>query len=190
MSHERQASASNEIRTKRALPLIRGATLHDIAAILQLERGCETAAHWSEEQYREAIEQADHLPERFVVVAEIDDSLVRASNAKIPALSPQEARRRGTPVGFLVARRAEREWELENIAVAPKFRGQGIGRQLLDGLLAHAKEAKNAAIFLEVRESNAAARTLYERAGFRQNGRRKLYYSDPAEDAVLYSREL
>jgi ribosomal-protein-alanine N-acetyltransferase len=45
-------------------------------------------------------------------------------------------------------------------------------------------------VFLEVRESNAAARCFYEKAGFVQTGRRKSYYTDPAEDAVLYRYDL
>jgi ribosomal-protein-alanine N-acetyltransferase len=45
-------------------------------------------------------------------------------------------------------------------------------------------------VFLEVRESNAAARTLYENAGFEQTGRRRSYYTSPLEDAILYRRTL
>lgn len=82
------------------------------------------------------------------------------------------------------------EWEIENIVVAPKVRRKGIGRQLVDALLAAAGETNSESVFLEVRESNAAARKLYESAGFQQNGRRKSYYSDPPEDAILYRKDL
>jgi ribosomal-protein-alanine N-acetyltransferase len=49
-----------------------------------------------------------------------------------------------------------------------------------------AKRTNSTSVFLEVRESNTAARTLYERAGFEQSGRRESYYTNPPEDAILY----
>jgi ribosomal-protein-alanine acetyltransferase len=192
MSHERQISTSNEIRTQRALSLVRTATLHDIPAILQVEQSCATAAHWSAEQYRRAIERVDNAPERLVLVAESEDRLHR--KVKTPTL-PQKRRPgwgnqqgQGTPVGFLVTRLVEREWELENLVVSPACRGQGVGSRLLDALFERVRATNGKAIFLEVRESNGAARRLYERGGFRESGRRRRYYSDPVEDAVLYCK--
>jgi ribosomal protein S18 acetylase RimI-like enzyme len=79
---------------------------------------------------------------------------------------------------------------LENIVVAPAARRKGLGKKLLAALVAAAKETNSAAVFLEVRESNAAARTLYETEGFEPTGRRKFYYTNPGEDAVLYRRTL
>ncbi len=93
-------------------------------------------------------------------------------------------------LGFLVAQHIAPEWELENIVVAPAARRTGLGKRLLDALLTQARETNSAAVFLEVRESNTAARTLYEKAGFEQTGRRKSYYRDPVEDAILYRRTL
>jgi ribosomal-protein-alanine N-acetyltransferase len=61
-----------------------------------------------------------------------------------------------------------------------------LGDRLLGELLAHAMAAGAQAIFLEVRESNQAARRLYEKRGFLGVGRRPAYYSDPQEDAILY----
>ena len=75
---------------------------------------------------------------------------------------------------------------LDDIAVAPAFRRQGIGRQLLDW--AHRQFPENE-FWLEVRESNAAAIALYESAGYRQVGFRKRSYRDPEEGAVLMTRE-
>jgi hypothetical protein len=57
---------------------------------------------------------------------------------------------------------------------------------ILDALLASARKTNSEAVFLEVRESNEAARLFYEKSGFIQSGRRKSYYSNPLEDAVLY----
>jgi ribosomal-protein-alanine N-acetyltransferase len=92
--------------------------------------------------------------------------------------------------GFLVARYLPPEWELENIVVAPAVRRMGIGRQLMDALVVQGRQTNGTAIFLEVRESNTAARGLYERLGFMETGRRKAYYANPSEDAVLYSKTL
>ena len=156
---------------------------------MPLERACATAAHWSEEQYRQAIDRGNDAPERLVLVAE-DDGEVQAIEVQNPALPPQTARRQGGGCvgGFLAARHAAREWELENIVVSPEFRGRGIGAELLSAWLTRVRARGSSSVFLEVRESNVAARRLYEKAGFRQTGRRKLYYSDPAEDAILYSQ--
>ncbi len=89
-------------------------------------------------------------------------------------------------LGFLVARHLAPEWELENLVVAPAARRQGLGQRLVHALLAMAAETNSQSVFLEVRESNAAARSLYEKTNFAQTGRRKAYYKDPAEDALLY----
>jgi ribosomal protein S18 acetylase RimI-like enzyme len=56
----------------------------------------------------------------------------------------------------------------------------------LTALLDRARETNSERVFLEVRESNQAARAFYARLGFEQSGRRKLYYANPPEDAVLY----
>jgi ribosomal-protein-alanine N-acetyltransferase len=88
----------------------------------------------------------------------------------------------GVVVGFLVARRvAEGEWELLNLAVSPAFRRRGIGLQLLR----EAIERQRGEFFLEVRESNAAARELYRRAGFRTITIRSQYYANPIEAAIV-----
>ena len=61
---------------------------------------------------------------------------------------------------------------------------------LMRSLIARWEKFAGAALRLEVRESNAAARALYTKHGFRETGRRRGYYRDPIEDAVLYARPL
>jgi len=80
---------------------------------------------------------------------------------------------------------AENEGELVDIAVAPEHRQKGLGQLLLAALLAEAQNRGAEQIFLEVRESNKAARGLYEKNGFVPIGRRKKYYKNPVEDAVV-----
>lgn len=85
----------------------------------------------------------------------------------------------GTVTGFAVWRGVgEGEWELLNIAVDPEFRRGGVGRRLMEALPA-------GRIFIEVRESNGAARALYESSGFAASGRRRRYYYSPDEDGIV-----
>jgi len=155
---------------------IRPASADDILSLRDLERQCATAAHWTEQQYRQAFQREG--VERLVLVAE----------AAPPQASDSDTR--GDLVGFLVARHLAPEWELENIVVAPMARRKGLGLRLLHALLAAAHQRHSDSVFLEVRESNASARTLYEKAGFVQTGRRKSYYKSPAEDALQYRRAI
>ena len=89
--------------------------------------------------------------------------------------------------GFLVHRETfagdadtRPEREILNIAVAPRFRRQGIA-----GVLLHQQLASDCTCFLEVRESNVAAQTLYRKFGFVEVGRRKNYYANPPETAIV-----
>ena len=156
---------------------LRRATVADISSLMHLERQCPAAAHWNHQQY----EQLFQDDERLLVVAE--ESRLIASAPPIAGANP-------AILGFLVARHLALEWELENIAVAPTARRRGIGKRLLHAFLADARETNSSAVFLEVRESNVAARTLYEKAGFEQTGRRLSYYTSPSEDALLYRKRL
>ncbi len=82
------------------------------------------------------------------------------------------------------------EAHITNIAVHPEYRGRKIGETLVKALLRTAKENKAADITLEVRASNDAARKLYKKLGFKDGGRRKGYYEDTGEDAIIMWNEL
>lgn len=139
---------------------IRVATPGDIPAIVDLEGAAPSAAHWSRAQY-EAIFQPN-TPPRFCLIAE-----------------------NGPMQAFLVVQTASPEWELENVVVATAARRQGLGTQLLRGLLDHARQQHALAVVLEVRASNAAARALYQDCGFVEAGTRPRYYQNPQEDAII-----
>jgi ribosomal-protein-alanine acetyltransferase len=96
----------------------------------------------------------------------------------------------GRVVGFLAARIAADEIEILNLAVDPASRRRGAGTALLDAALEHGRRAGAARVFLEVRESNLAARRFYDRHGFTVAGRRLRYYRQPEEDALLMVREV
>ena len=80
------------------------------------------------------------------------------------------------------------EGYIDNVAVRPSCRRQGIGDRLLD-VFCRFGQAHLAFLTLEVRESNRAAIGLYEKLGFRPVGRRKNYYTEIHEDAILMTLE-
>jgi ribosomal-protein-alanine N-acetyltransferase len=104
-----------------------------------------------------------------------------------PASVCLAALRGGQMVGFLICSRYDTVWHIMNVAVDPERRRQGIATALLTDLLRRI-DGKDARFTLEVRESNAGAIELYERFGFRAAGRRRRYYQDNNEDAVIMWR--
>jgi ACS family hexuronate transporter-like MFS transporter len=90
----------------------------------------------------------------------------------------------GLAAGYLLVRKvAVDEFEILNVAVSARFRRKGIAGSLIR---AQMKEKKGQ-WFLEVRESNTAARSLYEKIGFHETGKRPRYYSDPPESGIVMS---
>ena len=91
--------------------------------------------------------------------------------------------------GYLIGWSAAGVAEIERIGILPARRGCGWGAQLLGEAVAAFSNRNAREIWLEVRESNVAARALYARCGFEESGRRRDYYDD-GEDAILMRREL
>ena len=141
---------------------VRPANSADLAAMMALEKHAVTAAHWTVEQY-EVVFRASSLDRLAMLIEE--ESRVQ---------------------GFVIARVVGEEWEIENMAIAGPARRRGLGTRLFGELLDLARAKGVRAVFLEVRESNRAARALYENWAFLESGKRKRYYKDPEEDAVLY----
>lgn len=81
------------------------------------------------------------------------------------------------------------EGYVTNIAVTKLARGRGIGKALVDNLINFGKDKNLAFISLEVRESNIPAISLYTKCGFKDMGKRKNFYKDPAEDAKILTKE-
>jgi ribosomal-protein-alanine N-acetyltransferase len=94
----------------------------------------------------------------------------------------------GRVIGYVIGWFVVDEGELANLAVAPGDRRQGTGRALLHAMIADAMARGTKELYLEVRESNAAARRLYHSLEFEEVGRRKAYYRSPAEDALILRR--
>lgn len=82
------------------------------------------------------------------------------------------------------------EAEIPNVCVKASARRQGVGRKMLEVLITEAKTLGIAVLYLEVRESNEAAKALYASLGFLPNGIRKNFYEQPQENAILMSKTL
>jgi len=126
---------------------------------------------WSEAQLSEELSH----PSSRVVVVETDADDEEA----VPRVA-----------GFLVMRVVDDEAEVLNVAVSPNRRGAGLGAALVGWAVETALAAGGASLWLEVRASNATARRLYDRLGFEEVGRRRGYYADNGETAVLLRRPL
>ena len=77
------------------------------------------------------------------------------------------------------------EGDINNVAVSPEYRGRNIGTKLLEQLFEYGGKAGITAYTLEVRAGNGPAIALYHKAGFKEAGVRKNYYTAPAEDALI-----
>jgi len=143
---------------------IRSAIFVDVPAVVQLANSSEHAAHWTPAQHLKLITSGDSV---YLIAADTSG-----------------------PCGFIAGNFMDTEGEIENIVVSPSRQREGVASALLTEFLklARLREAKR--ILLEVRASNSAARSFYQKHGFNENGRRKNYYSAPQEDAVLYELAL
>ena len=142
---------------------VRPATAADLPAVVAIEQAAFTDP-WSPTSFRTLLGN----PAVCFAVAEGDRLLL----------------------GYSVAWFAADEAELANLAVGAPARGRGVGALLLDAVLAEAAHRGAATVYLEVRESNAAARRLYVSRHFAEVGRRRRYYRNPVEDALVLARPL
>lgn len=138
----------------------RAATQADVPAIVEIER-MSFGDPWSEETFRDLLRLGHAI---FLVATEgLPESLC----------------------GYVIAAVVADEAEVLNLAVAPQSRRRGLGGRLLDAGLGMIRERRAREVFLEVRESNAAARALYSSRGFAALTRRARYYRNPVEDALV-----
>ena len=92
-------------------------------------------------------------------------------------------------LGYVGSQMVPPEADMMNIAVAPEARRQGIAEALIGELICRLSVNGVTSLSLEVRASNAAARSLYEKLGFRQAGLRPNYYFHPKEDACILRKD-
>lgn len=113
--------------------------------------------------------------------AELEGSLVA---------QPFVALREEEVVGYIVPWFVVDELQIANITVKENYRRRGVGRMLLAHALKLAEERRSRIAYLEVRDSNSAARALYASMGFMVEGTRPKYYGRGQEDAILMKKEL
>jgi ribosomal-protein-alanine N-acetyltransferase len=141
---------------------LRQATKEDEPVLEEIERACFPSGHWSAEDFSShqcTVAECEGRVAGFVVVREVYSGDLRDGEA--------------TP-----------EVEILNVAVLPEFRRLGLARALLHEVL-----TRRAVYFLEVRESNEVAQRLYLKCGFREVARRRHYYADPDESAIVMRSE-
>ncbi len=137
------------------------ATEDDLSSLVRMETECFSDA-WSENALRSQISSEYAL----TLIAKTDT---------------------GDVCGYISGGLTPPEAEIFRVATLPQYRRRGIGRTVLDEFVAHASKKDCRDFFIEVRESNTPARTLYASFGFSEIGKRKNYYSNPKEDAILLS---
>ena len=143
--------------------VIRKMTVEDVAAVVDLDR-ISCSLPWPERSFR--FELTDN-PASRCWVAELD----------------------GKVVAMIVVWLIVDEAHVANIATHPHYRRQGIGKRLLAHALRSIMQDGARGSFLEVRESNLAAQEMYRKFGYEVTGRRRHYYRDNDEDALLMSLE-
>ena len=150
------------VRVRQAVP-------QDLSRMMEIAQHSVQASQWP----RDAYEKLFTARELDRVVLVVEESLRPANTAEV--------------LGFIVARKIDSEWEIENIAVTGPARRRGLGSRMMGEFLKVVREQGGKTVFLEVRESNIAANNLYQKWGFLETGRRKSYYLNPAEDALILS---
>ena len=99
------------------------------------------------------------------------------------------AEENGTVAGYIGSQTCGEESDVMNVAVHPDFRRRGIAEALVNALVEELKAIGSHCLTLEVRASNVPAIALYEKMGFFEIGRRKNYYRNPREDALILRKE-
>ncbi|MFV8756786.1 ribosomal protein S18-alanine N-acetyltransferase [Nannocystaceae bacterium ST9] len=145
---------------------IRVASLADLDALIELDRACFSRP-WTPTQWHDELAPSGAL-EPAVLIAHAD----------------------ARPIAYACAPRLAEVAELRRIGVVTEARARGVGRDLLDRVIDHAKLAGCTRIELEVAADNHAAIALYQRKGFRRVGLRPRYYLDPIADALIMDLSL
>ena len=138
--------------------LIRRMTLEDIPAVVEIEKQCFSLP-WSANSFEDSITREDTI----FLVCEAEENIT----------------------GYMGLYLSFEEASVTNVAVSPVFRKKGYGEALVENAKKAAKEAGAECIFLEVRQSNQPALSLYKKIGFEELGIRKKFYEHPVEDAII-----
>ncbi len=144
---------------------LRDARRDDLEPLLAIQEASPGASVWSEADY---------------------ESLLSADGTICLLAEDEEDER----IGFVLARVMTDEMEILNLAVQPAQRRRGLGRRLVAEALGRGQARGARQCWLEVRASNQSALEFYRALGFVERTRRRAYYRDPADDAVVCARLL
>lgn len=145
-------------------------TEHDLLEVVEIEQSSGLSP-WGWDAYHRELQSNDR---GLMWVARIEPNRVN-----VQALA-----------GYVVGRLVVDELHINNIAVRDAYRRAGLATALLSRVLTEARASKAVRAFLEVRASNIPAQALYERCGFCAVGRRRNYYSNPQDDALIMTVEV
>ena len=134
----------------------------DVPQVAELEKVCFSDP-WSEKS----------------IVSELDNPL----SCWLVAVSGEQV------VGYVGSQTVLDGSDMMNIAVSPDFRRKGVAESLIETLISFLRERRSRCLILEVRASNVPAIALYEKLGFLEIGRRRNYYRNPKEDALILRKE-
>ncbi|MCX7973705.1 MAG: ribosomal protein S18-alanine N-acetyltransferase [Candidatus Aminicenantes bacterium] len=146
--------------------MIRRMEEKDLPAVLAIERA-SFPNPWHESTFRGEIQNRS-ISFPWVIVHESDNQVV----------------------GYVIFWKIGEEVQINNIAIHPNYRRRGLGEWLLRKVISKVKKDGAQFITLEVRQSNLAAQALYSKLGFKLVGRRRFYYSNPIEDALVMMLDL
>ena len=170
----RTAARGRVTTVARQVPVIRWAEAEDLDGIAAIE-----IAAFSDPWTRDALATALHLAHvRFFVAEDADRAATGGGDGALGV------------AGYVVALVFGDEGEIADLAVAPSARRRGVGGHLLARMEREMLGCGVRTLFLEVRESNVAAQGLYRSRGFEAVGRRRGYYRQPSEDALVLKRVL
>ena len=153
---------------------VRAMLREDVAGVLAVAAEEPTAPHWPPHEYDRMLDVIESSPRRrgaWVLL------LPGGESEAVP----------GVVAGFCMATQVAGICDLEVVVVSAASRGRRLGERLVSGAVAWGRGLGASRMELEVRAGNAAAIRLYERMGFRPDGRRPGYYHQPEEDAILMS---
>jgi ribosomal-protein-alanine N-acetyltransferase len=148
-----------ETKREQARGTIRSFLPADAVAVTEILRGSPEASQWTEWGLKELLGWRGVL----ALVSEVD----------------------GKVLGFIIGRQVAGEAEILNLAVTAAKRRKGEGGALLNAAMDEFRARQVSRVFLEVRESNGTGMAFYEKQGFCKTGRRRGYYHDPDEAAIV-----
>ena len=151
---------------------IRLAGPEDLAAIVLLDRTLDTLPHWPAAEYLAAFAGSGSLPLRCVFVAELAGEIVGVAVGKVDRIA------------------GECSGEIESVGVTSSAQRRGIGRELCQSVIRWCQLHGASYLDLEVRSQSDGAVALYRELGFVAAGKRRNYYRDPADDAILMRLDL